>query len=572
MFCLRFHFYFFYSFLLFNRYSRNVRQTDIDDNFKKTVIVKVVAEPSHDPKLSFLKRRSGDKHYTYVLVVYEAIMNSTQPWLEKLLRKYSFEYNIFNMATIFLLNAESHQNNNRSNEFELNMYTYSPYDERTVHFNNSIYLKEDLFYDKTLNFYGKPFRVSLFPEEVRAVMKGPNEIYGLDAFMVELLTRKLNASLVLLPSPDKEEYGNPTAPNNASGTLGQVVREEVDIQLNSRFLRLDLFYNNNIAEPTRTIGRDDMCILVPKSGYVPTLVTFFNSLKLSIWILILVIIIPFTIAFRAFAKYEWKNSRSDGYCTKVHYFDMVRFYFNQVLPKVPDTLKLRVIIIHWIFYCFLITNIFQSCLTTSFTVKNLEKEINTIDDMSKSDYQIIAAIDYAKLIKRYLNVTTGVNRTELTDKLLPMEWFQYNQFIGNNNINYAYANKHHMINYYANVKLQNNIPLYHAARECPVPFLACYILPFGSPLLKRINNIIGRLENAGIFRYWERKMKADDVAIHLERTEGTPERLGFDKMFAFYFLLFGWAISFLAFLGEYFFTANIKNLLNSVDRKLYCNV
>lgn len=544
------------------RYTKDVDRSLIDDNFKSTFILKIVTQTRNEPQLAFIRRRSGDKHRTFVLVVFETILNSTDPWLENLLSKYFIEYNIFNMVTIFLLN---------DNEHPLNMYTYSPYEERIVRFNNSIYQQEQLFYDKTLNFYGKPFRVSLFPEEVRAVLKEPNNttIYGLDAFLAELLTKKLNSTLILLGSPDQEEYGNPTAPNNASGTLGQVVREEVEISLNSRFLRLDLFFNNNIAEPTVPIGRDDMCILVPKSGYTPTITNFFNSLTPLVWALALTVIIPFTVIFRTIASYEHKHLHRTPYCPS--YLDMLRFYFNQNLPKLPETLTLRFIIIPWIFYSFLIVNIFQSCMTTTFTVKHLEKEINTIDGLSQSNYRIIASIDYARLIKRYFNGSMGTDRKQLTDKLWPMEWYEYNQFIGNNNLNYAYANKNHMTNYYANIKLSGDVPLYHSMRECPVQFLACYIVPYGSPLLGRINDILNRLNNAGIFRYWEQMMKAGDARVQLARSQGAPEPLSFNKMFAFYFLVTGWSIGIAVFLGEYFFAPQIIKLKTVLKNRVGLN-
>lgn len=185
-----------------------------------------------------------------MLVVYEQPLETTS-WAEGLVRKYAVDCHIYNMVTLFWLNDST-----------VHKFTYSPFEERAIRLPDDAFSFQELFSDKASDFQQKPLKVSLFPEEVRAVKQGNVIVSGPDFDMAKLLANKLNATLQLFLPPDTEEYGNPTSPNNASGSLGQVVREEVDMSLNSRFLRLDLFQNNNIAEPTKSIGRDDMCVLV----------------------------------------------------------------------------------------------------------------------------------------------------------------------------------------------------------------------------------------------------------------------------------------------------------------------
>lgn len=298
---------------------------------------------------------------------------------------------------------------------------------------------------------------------------------------------------------------------------------------------------------------------MPSPDYLPTIHTLVYSLDAFVWLLIFVIIFPFSLLARCVVS----NHPFEPNFHSFELLELIRCYLNQTFARLPRTTNLRSIIFMWIVYCFLITNIFQSCLTSTLTVKRLEHEINTIADLSESDLRIIAAIDYARLIVRYFNQSWGgANRQKLTAKLWPMEWFEYNQFIGNNNIQYAYANKHHMTTYYANVKMKSGFPLFHMMHECPVPFPACYIVPFGSPLLGQLNTIIGRLEHGGIFQYWERRAGSDDFRARLTRSDGQPEPLRLNSLFAFYFLFGGLFIAFITLLYELKVWQKVRVLLN----------
>lgn len=524
------------------RYSRNdTTATDgnLDDNFKLTFVVKVVREPAVDPNLGIIRRRSGDKHLTYFLTIYEsAVNNVTESYVGNTLRKYYKLYNILNIVSIMLRSDGTHA-----------MLTYLPFVDEVICLPPDTYLHSQLYFDKAKDFMGQPLKVSLFAEEVRAIFDADGN-YGTDALIASLLAEKCNASLEIVQPTDDEEYGNPTAKDNATGTLGHVVREEVDIALNSRFLRLDLFYNNNIVEPTVAIGRDDMCILVPKATYIPMIFKLYQSLELSVWMLMLFIIVPFAGFFHFMAA----TDRTMGFplYRRPILLDMLRSVFNQSLPHLPQNNSLRFLIIFWIIYCFLVTNILQSCLISSLTVRKRASDINYIADLIESPYRIVAATDYDRLIKRYFN-QSGSNQNRLMGKLWPMPWTEYNVLIDESNTQYAYANKYHMNSYYASVKLSGGLPLYNAMRECLVPFLACYIVPFGSPFLNRFNDLISWTEQAGIFLYWERSMnenpKRMSQQVSTDNETHKPLQLQNMSLF-FYLLLVGLVVSFLIFILE----------------------
>lgn len=528
-------------FRMFYRYSRNDSTDDglgLDDNFKQTFVMKVVEEPKVDPNLGIIQRRSGDKHLTYFLTVYETALNNvTESYVRATLRKYYILYNILNIVSIMLQTDGTYV-----------ILTYLPFVDKVIRLPSETYLHSKLYFDKARDFIGYPLKVSLFAEQVRVIFDADGN-YGTDALFANLLAEKLNASLEIFRPTDKEEYGNPTTKDNATGTLGHVVREEVHIALNSRFLRLDLFFNNNIAEPTVAIGRDDMCILVPKATHAPMIYKLYHSLDLSVWLFMLLIIIPFAGFFHFVAGTSRKMGSS---YQQSAFFSMLRSVFNQSLPKLPRSNPLRSLVIFWIFYCFLVANILQSCLISSLTVKKRAPDINYIADLTASPHRIVAATDYDRLIKRYFN-QSGSNQMRLMNKLWPMPWSDYNQLIEDRNTQYAYANKYHITTYYASVKLSNGMPLYNAMRECLVPFLACYIVPFGSPFLSRFNDLILWTEQAGIFLFWERSMNENPKRIsqYVSNANAAHVALQLQNMsLFFYMLLVGLSFSFLIFILE----------------------
>lgn len=505
-------------------------------------MLKVVHQPAADPNLAIVKRRSGDKHQTYFLTIYESALNEAAENVARdTLRRYFTEYSILNALAVVL----------RANG-DYAILTYIPFKNIVVSLPREAYRHSDLYFDKLTDFMGHPLKVSLFSEEVRVIFDKLENL-GADYFIAELLAQKLNSTLLVLKPTDKEEYGNPTSATDASGSLGQVVREEVDISLNSRFLRLDLFYNNNIAEPTVPIGRDDMCILVPRAAYKPMIYNLWQSLEISAWLMIAFITLPYAV-FVHYVSTSCCSRMLQPVDNRPTTLDIVRSFLNQSLPQLPEFTPLRALIIFWIMYCFLINNILQSCLTSSLTVKRRDNDINSIAQLSASPYRIVAATDYARLIRTYFS-QSGSNQTRLTDKLWPMPWNEYNEYIGASDTRYAYANKHHMTSHYAKGKLGDGLPLYNAMPECLVPFLACYIVPFGSPYLGRFNDIISWTEQAGIMLHWERSMNEHPTLMAQHRvvvdqhSRQSPLHLKTMAVF-FHFWTGGMCISLIAFLVE----------------------
>lgn len=204
--------------------------------------MRITLRPKPRPTLKFLSRRAGGRYQTYLLMVYEELQNDTHFWLKPLLQRYNQEYHLQNVAAMFQWWNQTAQ-----------VSTYEPYQEQILTFNASVYKQRDIFFEKNINFQHKLLKVAIFSEEVRAVADANGKIEsGADLEIAKLIAAKLNATLSLRKPPDGIEYGNPINAFDGTGTLGQVMREEVDIAVNSRFLRLDLFKIVNLTESSES--------------------------------------------------------------------------------------------------------------------------------------------------------------------------------------------------------------------------------------------------------------------------------------------------------------------------------
>lgn len=126
-----------------------------------------------------------------------------------------------------------------------------------------------LFPDKTANLNGHTLRATIFRDVTRATFNQSNRrdvdaLRGIDGHLTQLIVQYMNASVELLSPTDGFEIGEFLGSGRASGCLGMLVRGEADFGVNVRFLRLGQFKGS--VEATTTTGRDDICILAPRTG------------------------------------------------------------------------------------------------------------------------------------------------------------------------------------------------------------------------------------------------------------------------------------------------------------------
>lgn len=202
----------------------------------------------------------SNKHLVHHLVLIENEQPGTNnEAINELLIRF-WEKGLLNALIIF----------HRQNEVQIASFDPFATNKFSYFRSNGTEHQSSLFPDKTANLNGYTLKATIFQDVTRATFNQSNRrdvdaLRGTDGRLTQLIVQYMNASVELLSPTDGVEIGEFLGPGRASGCLGMLVRGEADFGVNMRFYRLGQFKTS--VEATTTTGRDDICILAPRTGF-----------------------------------------------------------------------------------------------------------------------------------------------------------------------------------------------------------------------------------------------------------------------------------------------------------------
>jgi hypothetical protein len=217
----------------------------------------------------------------------------------------------------------------------------------------------------------------------------------------------------------------------------------------------------------------------------------------------------------------------------------------------PRTPSLRSLFVAWVFFSLAFNTVFQAFLTTFLTEPGNKPPIGNMDQLLASGIKFA----YDPLLSDYL--------------LHPSDW-EYKEIVKNlaNCPSYAvclnWAKNHGNVSIFVN---ENNFYMFNFAfRESEtllcrlddgviLPLILTMEMLHGDPLLRRVNEIIDRVVEAGIYNHW--------ISLHLHQLHLHYRVISivipFEEYYsfnlyhmlpAFYLLLMGWCLSAISFVVE----------------------
>lgn len=493
--------------------------------------------------LSYIKKKMKNKEFTRYAIVFtdKLSLASSKIELKGIFAEF-WERGVLNVIIVFWTN-------------ELNVFTYTPFDESfLVSLNVSEFQPDLLFYDKTKNLNGDELKVGMFYEPQRAkILQTDNTIklQGIDGRFTKMVMKSMNATLKLIEPMDEANLGELFPNGSTSGVFAQFQNGIIDMSFNARFFRMKHF--RDIIEPTLTIGRDDLCILVPRSGISLNLDNIFDVFELTIWILI---IASLPIYAFVFYLYDRKNQSFRKPISFIH--ALLRLFgwnLNQPYMQSPKSILAKFMLGIWITYSALITNFYNSNLTSYLMVKPPLSDITTLQQLAQSNLQILTLQKYTNLINEFLNSSYP----NLLGRCQSVDTLELYTHIVSRDKSYAYAHKEHVLRYA--LRKGRLFDTFSQMHECAVPFIDVYALRLGSPYKGRVNWILSQAQETGIIDHWleiglhRQKMNQ----AHRQKSQGdqhVPISISHLQS-TFYILLLGCVASFLVFLCEISF-ANLK--------------
>lgn len=488
--------------------------------------------------LSYVKKKMKNKEFTrYVIVFTDKLLSSTFTGeLEDIFTEF-WKRAVLNVIIIFWTN-------------QLNCFTYSPFSEPfLIPFNTNETQPDHLFYDKTKNLNGHSLRVGMFSEPQRAQifqLDGNIRMKGIDGKFTEMVMQSMNATLALIQPIDDAYLGERYPNGSANGIFGQFQNEMIDMSFNARFFRMQHF--RGIIEPTLTIGRDDLCILVPRSGISLNLDNIFDAFESPVWCLIIASLPVYTFFFY---RYDMKRRSFRKPISFIH--ALLRLFgwnLNQPYMHTPKTALAKFMLGIWIIYSAVITNWYNSNLTSFLMVKPRLPDITTLQQLAQSDYHILTLPKYTDLINEFL--INSKEYPKLLGRFHSVDALELYTHIVSKDISYAYAHKEHLLRYA--LRKGRLFDAFSQMTECPVPFINVYALSYGSPYKGRINWILSQAQDCGIVDHWM------DIGLHRQKINQARHGKSANEQHVsisishlqstFYILALGCAVSFVIFLCE----------------------
>lgn len=452
-------------------------------------------EKNIDETFFFVKKKSSDKHRSYFVIVFEDQLILGW-WITEIFQTFWLK-KVLNVIVIFSTAPDV-----------IKIFTYNPFMDEFLIELSLHSTHDDLFPDKAINLNKYIIPISLFPEEVRVLYLG-SFVRGIDGFMAVTLQEKMNAIFNISKAPpDDKLYGEVLDNGTTTGSLGQVVREECEASFNTRLNEMEMF--EKLVETSHTFGRDDICILVPSAGYRSQLDNIFRGFEGSVWFLVLGII--FLTSFIWLEIEEFLNHfvfPHNQFKTLHILMNIFGATINQSVSRVTHLLPSRIIFALYLLYSFLLNNMYVANLTSNIVIQIPLPDINNLDQLAESELTIVTPHTYVDIIKNNLD-PTNPGHIKISNRIIPdLTFDDVKNLLNENDVRYAFADKMHVTNFNAKKRThyKNGVPLLHEMSVCPVPYLAVYILTYGSPFKERINIIVRRTLESGLMNYWDSYME-----------------------------------------------------------------
>ncbi|KAG7203004.1 hypothetical protein KM043_010132 [Ampulex compressa] len=225
-----------------------------------------------------------------------------------------------------------------------------------------------------------------------------------------------------------------------------------------------------------------------------------------------------------------------------------------------DTAAQRAFLCGTLFFGLIVTGLYQSCLVSSLSKPPHFPDLETLEDVANSNLSIVT---------KYWNLKLN---TFTEDTSLGMRLSRKIEVVSSDKpTNHMVAYKKNVIalGRYSSVKLENLTAYYdkdgndllHIVEECPATYMISYVLRLYSPYRERINELLLRMQGAGLVGLWFRETihhhEAEEQRRKVARNERKIKLTLEHYLLTFLGLFLGLLCSTVVFLVELYFSQRL---------------
>lgn len=369
-------------------------------------------------------------------------------------------------------------------------------------------------------------------------------------------------------------YTYPTVMFNGStwtGTLGDLRSGRANVGFNAETYVRE--FHEGVVEASNSFERHDICVIVPNSAPESTLYNLMRTMTPMTWAIVIASICVMVTAYRFLQSLQqWlmgeenRERRHYSRCNalSIHF----QSFFGDSITSLPSSMPLRILIVCWCIFSFLMTTAFTAKLISSLVLPRHLPDINTLRELSDSPLNVIYPDYLNRTLWQFLEDDDSLF-TSLRDQMRPVSLEHFFALINEERKANAYVMRNYAAKYVkkVNVDAKTSRSYYHLMQECLVYSPKIYPIEQGSAYLVRINELLGRINEMGFGVKWERetihrytldgkiKVSEDDMenedAPMLDGEEPKVVITVSHLQTAFYLLGFGLMLSGLALAGEF---------------------
>ncbi|KAJ8891114.1 hypothetical protein PR048_010625 [Dryococelus australis] len=491
-------------------YSKNFSNTTSLNLSEKTAQSEayVFLVKDHDELMEYLNKRQSVEVLWNVEAVYLIIFKKTsyldnrQIWkrvVRELLQKLWKDYAILKVfVTRFVLYMD----------IESRVLTYNPFIKTNKKVMGKLcsWKMDDRepvncgkFRNKLEDMHRYPLKVDFFSVNITAEYVGTTNVskttsrsfYGRDAMVLQTLETVMNFTAVIQQPRGNELLGYESN-GTVNGALGDLTEGRSDVAMNGRYVQA----HEIKAFKFLSLGfdMDHVCVIVPKGSDIPPYLVFMKCFGFKVWCsFAMSYIVSHITWFLIMKALEFRSH------TLTALVDTLTIFMSMPLAwftKMPYSSQ-RILVSSWILSSIVSMNIFQCTLIEVVTKHSAYPDIDTLQELDKSDLSIAA--NQEMLFTFYQTGNLLMDR--LHKKVFLANDSTVSQVGVDNNVAFLESCKNAAVLLEIYNKLHK---ILHIVSESPRTYLISYAIPRISPYEQEFNKHIMAMKESGILKKWHR--------------------------------------------------------------------
>ncbi|KXJ72021.1 hypothetical protein RP20_CCG019121 [Aedes albopictus] len=296
------------------------------------------------------------------------------------------------IASCILLNADL-----RPHQEAVNIFTYFPYTPgycgvanpeliHSVYVNDMDMSNVNLFQNRFKNFHNCSLTIGTFeirPFIIRDYTEDADtaKISGIEADMMSILSERLNFHAEYLFTPNETQWGF-LGETNSTGLMRMIQHGEVDLGIGCLSFTKK---RNELLKAGRGHYTSKLVFAIPEGRPYTPLEKLLRPFETRMWIAI-----GLCLLLGVLAVLGIQNSDLRHYFIGMDEDDPLMNMFNVVFGNAvltsPDRCSARVVLISWIYYCFVIRSVYQGLLFQYLQQEQRWPQVESVDDIQREQF------------------------------------------------------------------------------------------------------------------------------------------------------------------------------------------